>query len=151
MILKDFKEFKNLTGKNLPPSPWQKVTQEMIDHFATATKDYQWIHVDQKRAEKESPYKSTIAHGFLSLALIPKFFNEVLTVSSLKMGYNYGMDEVRFPHPVLEGAELRGIAHIESIEDQKFKSIKIVWKVTVEIKGTRKPACVAKITTIAYE
>ncbi len=151
MILKDLNEFKSLLGTTLPPSPWQKVTQEMIDYFASATKDYQWIHVDKKRAKKESPFKSTIAHGFLSLALIPKFFNEILTVSSLKRGYNYGMDEVRFPYPVIEGAQLRGIAHIESIEDQKFKCIKIVWNVKIEIKGIRKPACVAKIITIAYE
>ena len=70
MILKDFKEFKDLQGKTLKPSEWLQVEQEMIDHFAAATKDYQWIHVDQQRAEKESPYKSTIAHGFLSISLI---------------------------------------------------------------------------------
>ena len=151
MILKDFTEFKALVGKTLEPSPWLHVDQNMIDHFAAASKDYQWIHVDQERAEKESPYKTTIAHGFLSIALIPKFLFEALVVSSLKMGYNYGLEEVRFPHPVIEGSHVRGVMHIESIEDQKFKSIKIVWKVTIEIKGVRKPACVAKMITIAYE
>lgn len=73
MILKDFTEFKTLQGTTLEPSPWLQVEQEMINHFAAATKDYQWIHVDQERAKLESPYKSTIAHGFLSIALIPKF------------------------------------------------------------------------------
>jgi acyl dehydratase len=123
----------------------------MIDHFAAATKDYQWIHVDQQRAEKESPYKSTIAHGFMSISLIPKFLTEVLDVSSLKMAYNYGLEEVRFPYPVVEGSLLRGIIHVESIEEQKFKSLKVVWKIKVEIKGVRKPACVAKMITIVYE
>jgi len=151
MILKDFTEFKTLQGTTLEPSPWLQVEQEMIDHFAAATKDYQWIHVDQERAKLESPYKSTIAHGFLSIALIPKFLTDVLEVSSLKMGYNYGLEEVRFPHPVTEGSLLRGIVHIESAEDQKFNSLKIIWKVTIEIKGVRKPACVAKMITIVYE
>ena len=151
MILKDFTEFKKLVGTTLAPSPWLHVEQKMIDSFAAASKDYQWIHVDQERAKKESPFKSTIAHGFLSIALIPKFLSEVLVVSSLKMGYNYGLEEVRFPHSVKEGSYLRGIMHVESIEEQKFKALKIVWKVTIEIKGVRKPACVAKMITIAYE
>ena len=112
MILKDFNEFKTLQGNTLEPSPWLQVEQKMIDHFAAATKDYQWIHVDQERAKLESPYESTIAHGFLSIALIPKFLNDVLVVSSLKMGYNYGLEEVRFPHPVVEGSFLRGLVHI---------------------------------------
>ena len=151
MILKDFTEFKTLQGTTLEPSPWLQVEQKMINHFAAATKDYQWIHVDQERAKLESPYKSTIAHGFLSIALIPKFLHDVLEVTSLKMGYNYGLEEVRFPHPVTEGSLLRGIVHIESAEDRKFNSIKIVWKVTIEIKGVRKPACVARMITIVYE
>tara|TARA_B100000780_G_C21045851_1_gene419823 strand:+ start:446 stop:901 length:456 start_codon:yes stop_codon:yes gene_type:complete len=151
MILKDFTEFKTLQGTTLEPSPWLQVEQKMINHFAAATKDYQWIHVDQERAKLESPYKSTIAHGFLSIALIPKFLHDVLEVTSLKMGYNYGLEEVRFPHPVTEGSLLRGIVHIESTEDRKFNSLKIVWKVTIEIKGVRKPACVARMITIVYE
>ena len=151
MILKDFTEFKTFQGTTLEPSPWLQVDQKMINHFAAATKDHQWIHVDQERAKLESPYKSTIAHGFLSIALIPKFLNDVIEVTSLKMGYNYGLEEVRFPHPVTEGSLLRGIFHIESAKDQKFNSLKIVWKVTIEIKGVRKPACVARMITIVYE
>ena len=85
------------------------------------------------------------------IALIPKFLTEVLDVSSLKMAYNYGLEEVRFPYPVVEGSFLRGIDQGESIEDQKLNSLKIVWKVIFEIKGARKPACVAKMITIVYE
>ena len=123
----------------------------MIDHFAEATKDYQWIHVDKQHDKKKSPYKLSIAHGFMSIALIPKFLTEVLDVSSLKMAYNYGLEEVRFPYPVVEGSFLRGIDQGESIQDQKLNSLKIVWKVIFEIKGARKPACVAKMITIVYK
>ena len=80
MILKDFTEFKSLLGTTLKPSAWLEVEQEMIDHFAAATKDYQWIHVDQQRAEKESPYKATIAHGFMSIALIPLKWHIILAL-----------------------------------------------------------------------
>ena len=151
MILKDFTEFKTLQGTTLEPSPWLQVEQEMIDHFASATHDHQWIHIDQKRAEKESPYKKTIAHGFLSLGLITTFLAESVQVESLKMGFNYGIDSVRFPHPVVEGASLRGIVKVEAIEEQKFGALKSIWDITVEIKDVKKPACVAKMTTIAYE
>lgn len=151
MIYRDFDEFKTAEGKTFEPTAWLKVTQDMIDHFAAATHDHQWIHVDQERATKESPYKKTIAHGFLSLGLITRFLSEAVQVNSLKMGFNYGIDAVRFPHPVIEGAMLRGVVKIEQIENQKFGGLKIVWNIKVEIKDTKKPACIASMTTIAYE
>ncbi|MGB1450019.1 MAG: MaoC family dehydratase [Flavobacteriaceae bacterium] len=151
MTFQDFKEFKLAEGKTFDPTPWLKVTQGMIDHFAAATHDHQWIHIDQERAAKESPFKKTIAHGFLSLGLIPHFLAKAVQVNSLKMGVNYGIDAVRFPHPVVEGALLRGIVKIESIMDQKFGGLKIIWNIKVEIKDIKKPACIATMTTIAYE
>ncbi len=120
MIYNDFTDFKLARGMTFEPTKWLVVTQEMIDHFAHATYDHQWIHVDQKRAAKESPYKKTIAHGFLSLGLITTFLAESVQVKSLKMGFNYGIDSVRFPHPVVEGASLRGIVKVETIEEQKI-------------------------------
>ena len=147
----NFTDFKSARGITFDPTKWLVVTQEMIDHFASTTHDHQWIHIDQKRAEKESPYKKTIAHGFLSLGLITTFLAESVQVESLKMGFNYGIDSVRFPHPVVEGASLRGIVKVEAIEEQKFGALKIIWDITVEIKDVKKPACVAKMTTIAYE
>lgn len=151
MEYKNFDEFRADEGKVFEPTPWLKVTQKMINHFATATHDNQWIHVDQKRAAKESPFKRTIAHGFLSLGLIPKFLSDAVKVSSLKMGFNYGIDAVRFPHPVIEGALLRGIITLAKVEDQKFGGLKIVWNIKIEIKEVKKPACVASMTTLAYE
>ena len=151
MEYKDFMDFKSAEGVTFDPTTWLEVTQEMIDHFAQATHDHQWIHVDEARAAKESPYKKTIAHGFLSLGLITKFLSEAVQVKSLKMGFNYGIDQVRFPHPVTVGALLRGIVSVEKIEDQKFGGLKIIWNIKVEIKDTKKPACIASMTTLAYE
>ena len=151
MEYKDFKDFKSAEGVTFDPTTWLEVTQEMIDHFAQATHDHQWIHVDEARAAKESPYKKTIAHGFLSLGLITKFLSEAVQVKSLKMGFNYGIDQVRFPHPVAVGALLRGIVSVEKIEDQKFGGLKIIWNIKVEIKDIKKPACIANMTTLAYE
>lgn len=151
MKYKNFNEFKAAKGTTFSPTPWLEVTQEMIDHFAAATQDYQWIHVDAKRAKEESPYKKTIAHGFLSLGLITKFLSDAVQVTSLKKGFNYGIENVRFLHPVVVGSFLRGIVKIEDIIDQKFGGIKIVWKTCVEIKEVKKVACEATMTTIAYE
>ena len=151
MEYKDFMDFKSAEGVTFDPTTWLEVTQEMIDHFAQATHDHQWIHVDEARAAKESPYKKTIAHGFLSLGLITKFLSEAVQVKSLKMGFNYGIDQVRFPHPVDVGALLRGIVSVEKIEDQKFGGLKIIWNIKVEIKDIKKPACIASMTTLAYE
>lgn len=151
MKYKDFNDFKSAKGITFSPTSWLEVTQKMIDHFANATHDYQWIHVDEERAAKESPYHKTIAHGFLSLGLITKFLSEAVQVTSLKMGFNYGIDNVRFPHPVAVGSLLRGIVSVENIEDQKFGGLKIIWNIKVEIKDVKKPACVANMTTLAYE
>ena len=151
MEYKHFMDFKSAEGVTFDPTTWLEVTQEMIDHFAQATHDHQWIHVDEARAAKESPYKKTIAHGFLSLGLITKFLSEAVQVKSLKMGFNYGIDQVRFPHPVAVGSLLRGIVSVENIEDQKFGGLKIIWNIKVEIKDVKKPACIASMTTLAYE
>ena len=151
MEYNDFNDFRSAEGVTFDPTSWLKVTQQMIDHFAEATHDHQWIHVDAARAANESPYKKTIAHGFLSLGLITKFLSEAVQVKSLKMGFNYGIDQVRFPHPVAVGSFLRGIVSVANIEDQKFGGLKIIWDITVEIKNIKKPACIASMTTLAYE
>ena len=147
----NFNEFKVAEGLTFPPTDWLEVTQEMINHFADATHDHQWIHTDEKRAAEESPIKKTIAHGFLSLSLITKFLSDAVQVQSLKMGVNTGLDAVKFFHPVVVGSFLRGIVSIPSIEDQKLGGLKITWKIKVEIKDVKKPACIASMTTLAYE
>lgn len=147
----NFKEFKKAKGTTFPPTAWFEVTQKMIDHFSKATHDTQWIHVDPERAAKEMPHKKTIAHGFLSLGLIPKCIAESVQVQSLKMGVNSGLEAVKFPHPVLVGSMVRGQVTLTEIEDQKFGAIKVIWDIRIEIQNIKKPACIARMTTIAYE
>ena len=137
-----------MKGKHLSPPGLSNPTD---DRSFCSYHDNQWIHTDQERAAKESPYKKTIAHGFLSLGLITKFLSDAVQVSSLKMGFNYGLDSVRFPHPVVEGSLLRGIVTLAKVEDQKFGGLKILWDIKVEIKDIKKPACIASMTTLAYE
>lgn len=100
LVCKDFLEFKTYEGKSLPIGNWITVTQPMINAFAEATQDFQWIHVDKERSAKESPFKKTIAHGFMSVSLLSKMLMDLMVINSMAMGVNYGLNKVRFPHPV---------------------------------------------------
>lgn len=147
----DFAEFKKALGKDLPIGNWYSITQQMIDDFANATLDKQWIHTDKERAEKESPFKSTIAHGFISVAMISKLLEELFTIKSVKMGLNYGMNKVRFPNPVPVNSQLRLKSSIQEIEDISNNGIKVLFNCIIEIKGQEKPACVAEFIAVFYE
>lgn len=147
---KDLTEFKGMVGKELPYSDWLTVTQEMINDFANATLDKQWVHVDEERAAKESPFKSTIAHGFMSLSLVSKMLEDLIAIDSVKMGLNYGLNYVRFPHPVPVNSKLQMQAVIKDIEDQA-EGVKITFQCKVVIKGFEKPACVAEFLAMMFE
>ena len=99
-IFKNINAFKTSLGRPLPDGEWYTVTQQMINDFANATLDKQWIHIDEERAAKESPFKSTVAHGFMSVAMISKMLENAFKIESVTMGLNYGMNKVRFPNPV---------------------------------------------------
>jgi acyl dehydratase len=144
-------DFRTMVGKALPTGNWYTITQEMIADFANATLDKQWIHVDQVRAAKESPFKSTIAHGFMSVSMISKLLEEVFTIQSLKMGLNYGLNKVRFPNAVPVNSQLRILSKVVTIEDLANNGIKATFSCTIEIKGQRKPACVAEFLAAFYE
>lgn len=144
-------ELKQLEGSNLPPSSWMTVTQEMIDSFAFATKDFQWIHTDPERAKRESPFKTPIAHGFMSISLLSAMIEEVLLLKSATMGVNYGLNKVRFPSPVPVDSELRLHSTVLQVENIDGNGVKITWNCTVEIKGAKKPACVAEWVTLLFE
>ena len=135
----------------LPAGDWLTVTQEMINDFAKATMDFQWIHVEVEKAKKHSPFKKPVAHGFMSLALLSKLLQDVLLVKSTKMGVNYGLNKVRFPSPVLVDSRLRLICTIQKIEDYGDTGLKINWHCVVEIEGTEKPACVAEFISLMFE
>ncbi len=151
LILDNFKAFREMEGKLLPVGDWMTVTQEMINDFAKATGDYQWIHVDVEKANKLSPFKKPVAHGFMSVSLISKMLEEIVQVKSAQMGVNYGLNKVRFPSPVLVDSRLRLTGSITHIENYGDTGLKITWNCTVEIEESEKPACVAEFLSLMFE
>lgn len=147
----DFTDFKTMIGKELPKGDWYTITQDMIDAFAKATLDKQWIHVDPKRAAIESPFGSTVAHGFMSVSMISKQLEDLFAIKSVKMGLNYGLNKVRFPSPVPVNSEMRMIASIQDIETLEPNGIKVTFTCVFEIKGQEKPACVAEFMAALFE
>jgi acyl dehydratase len=131
-----------LEGTDLGPTDWVEVTQERINLFADATGDHQWIHVDGERATAESPFGGPIAHGYLTLSLVNLFLPELVTVDEFSAGLNVGLDKVRFPSPVPAGSWIRGRGEVVSAEEAKG-GVQIVVRVTVEVEGSDRPACVA--------
>lgn len=149
--LENFEAFRAWEGKSFPVGDWLPVTQEMINDFAKATMDFQWIHVDVEKANTHSPFKKPVAHGFMSVSLISKLLGDSIRVKSAKMGVNYGLNKVRFPSPVLVGSRLRLSGDIQKIEDYGDTGLKITWNCVVEIEGTNKPACVAEFISLMFE
>lgn len=144
-------EFQKLVGQPLPVGDWIEVTQDMINAFARATLDFQWIHVDVDRAKKESPFKAPIAHGFMSVSLLSKMLEEAVLIKSVNMGVNYGLNKVRFPHPVVVDSKLRLVGSVKSVDPYGENGVKIVWDCMVEIEGVEKPACVGEFISLAFE
>ena len=126
-----------------------QITQQHIDLFAQATGDFQWIHVDVARARKESPYGNTIAHGFLTLSLLGQFYERHMTLPFCKMGLNYGLNKVRFTSPVPAGSRVRGQFVLAQLEDIAG-GLQLTFKVTLEIEGQERPACVAESVVRQY-
>lgn len=147
--IKSYDEFAALLGKELGASEWLLVDQDRINKFAEATLDNQWIHVDVERAKRESPYKSTIAHGYLTLSLLPYLWNQIVSVKNLKMQVNYGMDKMRFEQPVVTGSRVRLIASLHDIVNLRgICKAGIAFK--IEIEGQRKPALEGIATFLYY-
>jgi acyl dehydratase len=130
-------------------SEWMSLSQERVNQFAEATDDPQWIHVDPERAKRESPFGGTIAHGFLTLSLLPKFFEQCIDQPLGKMSINYGLNKVRFPTPMLVGGRLRGRFTLISLE-RISGGIQTTWQVTMECEGSDKPVCVAESVLRKY-
>ena len=134
-------ELASAVGKQLGKSDWLEITQKRIDQFAEATNDHQWIHVDPARAA-QGPFKKTIAHGYLTLSLVSYFLPQIVEVRGISMGINYGADRLRFPAPVPVGSRVRGSAELVEVEPQKDGSFQSKVRVTIEIEGSERPACV---------
>jgi len=149
IVIPGVDRLKEWVGKEVAVSDWLEVSQERIDAFAAATGDDQWIHVDRERAARESPYRGTVAHGFLTLSLLPYLMREAMDIRGARMGLNYGLNRVRFTGPVPAGSRVRArfvLAACEEIEG----GVQTVWSVTVECEGEAKPALIAEWITRRY-
>jgi acyl dehydratase len=143
-IIEGIEDLKSLVGQEVGASDWFEVTQSRINDFADATGDHQWIHIDVERAKTDSPFHSTIAHGFLTLSLLPHLVAQAVKVEgNFKMGINYGLNRLRFVSPVLAGSRVRAKLTLQSVEDVAGGN-QITWSVTCETEGGQKPALVAE-------
>ncbi|MEU0881403.1 MaoC family dehydratase [Lentzea sp. NPDC005914] len=136
-------ELKALQGHDLGYSDWLQIEQGRVDTFADATDDHQWIHTDPERAAA-GPFGGTIAHGYLTLALLIPLMTELLDVTGVRMSINYGLDKVRFPAPVPVGSKIRLKGQVASVDEVAGDGVQITIDFTVEIEGSAKPACVAR-------
>ena len=145
LILESPAALKDFVGREIAVTDWLTVTQERINLFAEATEDRQWIHVDGERAARESPFKGTIAHGFLTLSLIAHFMQQAIKIQSgLRMAVNYGLNRVRFTAPVRSGTKIRARIALLSTKDIATDAMEVIFTVTVECEGSEKPCCVAE-------
>jgi acyl dehydratase len=132
-----------LVGREVAVTDWFAIAQDRIDRFAAATEDRQWIHLDRPRAERESPYQTTVAHGFLTLSMLSHLSRNVLPVEGVRMRVNYGLNRVRFPAPVPAGSRIRARFTVQSVNDFGG-GVDVTLAVTVEVEGEAKPCCVAE-------
>jgi len=139
IVIKNYEEFETHLGKELGTSNWHTITQEQINHFAEATIDHQWIHTDEERAKTESPFKATIAHGYLTVSLLPYFWHQIADVQNLKMQINYSIENIRFAQAVVVNSRVRLIAKLELVANLRGIT-KATIGVTMEIEGEKKPA-----------
>jgi acyl dehydratase len=150
-VINGIEELKSLVGQEVSVSDWVEVAQSRINAFADATDDHQWIHIDVERAKTDSPFHSTIAHGFLTLSLMPYLAAQAVKVEGdFKMGINYGLNRLRFVSPVPAGSRVRGRFMLQSVEDFAGGN-QITWSVTVETEGGQKPALVAEWLVRYYQ
>jgi len=136
-------------GQDVAVSDWLTISQDQINQFADATLDHQWIHIDPERA-KNGPFGTPIAHGFLTLSLLPHFLDTALRVDGLRMALNYGLNKVRFTAPVPVNSRLRAHFHVQEVQALAPDGVQVCWTVTMELEGADKPACVAQALVRYY-
>ena len=143
-------ELSALVGQEVALSDWVVISQERVDQFAQATGDHQWIHVDVERAKKDMPGGKTIAHGFLTLSLIPMLNHQISHINNVRNGINYGCNKVRFTSPVPAGSRVRARAKLIAADPMDKGGVRLTNQVTIEIEGQERPACVAETMSIVY-
>ncbi len=146
IVIPSVARLKDWVGKEVALTDWLTVTQERIDSFAAASGDDQWIHVDRERAARESPYGTTVAHGFLTLSLLSHLLREAVEIQGLRLGINYGLNRVRFTGPVPAGSRVRARFQLAAVDDIE-RGVQTTWNVSVEREGAEKPVLVAEWIT----
>ena len=149
VVINSFEDFEKYIGKELGTSDYLKITQEQINKFAEATLDFQWIHLDAEKAKAESPFKTTIAHGYLTLSILPHLWRQIVKVNNIKMQVNYGIEKLRFNQPVLVNCEVRLKAKLNSLINLRGIT-KAEINVTLEILNYKKPALDATIVFLYH-
>jgi acyl dehydratase len=150
-VIETPRSLKECVGREIAVTDWFTVTQERIRQFAEVTEDRQWIHVDRERSQKESPYGTTVAHGFLTLSLVSHFMKDAIQVrSGVRMGINYGLNRVRFPSPVRADSQIRARVSLHSVKELP-DAIEAIYGISVEGKDGEKPHCVAEWIVRYYE
>jgi acyl dehydratase len=150
VVIPSLAEVAAWTQKPLGVSDWMTIAQDRIDRFADATDDRQWIHVDVERARRESPWKQTIAHGYLTLALVPQLLSQVVVIAGWKRAVNTGLDKLRFATPVPAGSRVRAKAVIKDVRDVPPTALRVTFAVRVEVEGSAKPAVLANVVYVYY-
>ena len=169
VVISSLAELKQLVGTEVATTGWLTVSQERIDRFAEATEDRQWIHVDPVRAAKDSPYRTTVAHGFLTLSLLSHLLQQAIDMQGVRLGINYGLNRVRFTGPVPAGSRLRARFKLAAVEDiskpvssgassqagkrgtASSRAAQTTWEVTIEREGAKKPVLIAEWLTRRYD
>ena len=149
VVINNYEEFAAMLGKNIGISDYVELTQERINLFADATLDHQWIHVNPEKAAVESPFKTTIAHGYLTLSMLPHLWNQIIEVNNLKMMVNYGMDKMKFGQAVKSGESIRLVADLLSIANLRG-TVKVEIRFAIEIKDQKKKALEGVATFLYY-
>jgi len=148
-IFESLAELAPLVGQDVATSDWITMTQQQVNLFAEATGDHQWIHVDEERA-RAGPFGAPIAHGFLTLALMPKFFENAIEIRNTRVSVNYGLNRVRFTAPVPVGSRLRAVMRLIEHRPVENDGVQMTWQVTVEREGSDKPVCIAETVARRY-
>jgi acyl dehydratase len=143
LILESPQSLKDFIGREIAVTDWFPITQEQIDRFAEVTRDQQWIHLDRERAQRDSPYGTTIAHGFLTLSLLSHLMSRAFQIRSVRMTINYGLNRVRFPAPVLANSRIRARFAVQSITEVPG-TLEAIFDITIETESNEKPCCVAE-------
>ncbi len=148
-IFQTLQELASCVGQDVASSDWLTISQQQINQFAQATGDHQWIHVDVERAQA-GPFGAPIAHGFLTLSLLPSFFDSALTIVESRLGVNYGLNKVRFTSPVPVGSRLRAHLKLLASQDLDQQGVQLTWEIKVEQEGASKLVCVAEFLVRRY-